>query len=202
MALRPASLSKADIAARANASLQQQQQQRHVHNLCYVSASADNVTWPLSCCSMATNSSCAANPEPSRQQCRPIASMLICACLPSTTSLTPVILTSLTLQGIALSANPNYKVLGAAYPWIARRLLLDTAPELQETLRTLLYKVLHIDLNNSECLPLMPLSIYAGGGVAVQRRGLNNNDMIASTRLTTDQRPPHGRSQSRAAAGY
>ena len=44
-------------------------------------------------------------------------------------------------QGIALSANPNYKVLGAAYPWIARRLLLDTAPELQETLRTLLYKV-------------------------------------------------------------
>ena len=45
------------------------------------------------------------------------------------------------MQGIALSANPNYKVLGAAYPWIARRLLLDTAPELRETLRSLLYKV-------------------------------------------------------------
>ena len=46
-------------------------------------------------------------------------------------------------QGIALSSNPDYKVLGAAYPWIARRLLLDTAPELRSTLRTLLYKVCH-----------------------------------------------------------
>lgn len=44
------------------------------------------------------------------------------------------------LQGIALSSDPNYKVLGAAYPWIARRLLSDPSPELQETLRGLLYK--------------------------------------------------------------
>ena len=43
-------------------------------------------------------------------------------------------------QGIALSADSNYKVLGSAYPWIAQRLLSDRSPELQETLRALLYK--------------------------------------------------------------
>ena len=44
------------------------------------------------------------------------------------------------VQGIALSADPNYKVLGAAYPWIARRLLTEQSVELRDTLRTLLYK--------------------------------------------------------------
>ena len=44
------------------------------------------------------------------------------------------------MQGIALSADPNYKVLGSAYPWIARRLLSDKSTELQDTLRALLYK--------------------------------------------------------------
>lgn len=43
-------------------------------------------------------------------------------------------------QGIALSSDPDYKVLAAAYPWIARRLITNTAPELRETLRNLLYK--------------------------------------------------------------
>ncbi len=43
-------------------------------------------------------------------------------------------------QGIALSADPNYKVLAAAYPWIARRLLTEESGELRETLRALLYK--------------------------------------------------------------
>lgn len=44
------------------------------------------------------------------------------------------------LEGIALSSDPNYKVLGAAYPWVARRLLTDTTPELRATLNSLLYK--------------------------------------------------------------
>jgi aarF domain-containing kinase len=43
------------------------------------------------------------------------------------------------LEGIALVSNPDYKVLNAAYPWIARRLLTDTTPELQETLTSLVY---------------------------------------------------------------
>jgi aarF domain-containing kinase len=44
------------------------------------------------------------------------------------------------LEGIALVSNPNYKVLSAAYPWVARRLLTDTTPELQATLLSLVYK--------------------------------------------------------------
>lgn len=44
------------------------------------------------------------------------------------------------LEGIALSSDPDYKVLAAAYPWIARRLITNTAPELRETLHALLYK--------------------------------------------------------------
>ena len=32
------------------------------------------------------------------------------------------------LEGIALSADPQYKVLRAAYPWIASRLLVDPSP--------------------------------------------------------------------------
>lgn len=44
------------------------------------------------------------------------------------------------LEGIALASDPNYKVLGSAYPWIARRLLTDTSPELHATLVSLLYK--------------------------------------------------------------
>lgn len=43
------------------------------------------------------------------------------------------------LEGIALASQPDYKVLSAAYPWIARRLLTDTTPELQQTLRSLVY---------------------------------------------------------------
>ena len=35
------------------------------------------------------------------------------------------------LEGIALASDPNYKVLGATYPWIARRLLTDRSPELR-----------------------------------------------------------------------
>jgi aarF domain-containing kinase len=44
------------------------------------------------------------------------------------------------LEGIALASDRNYKVLGAAYPWVARRLLTDPSPELRTTLHRLLYK--------------------------------------------------------------
>ncbi|KAG2443941.1 hypothetical protein HXX76_002280 [Chlamydomonas incerta] len=43
------------------------------------------------------------------------------------------------LEGIALAADPNYKVLGSAYPWIARRLLTDPSDDLRIALRRLLY---------------------------------------------------------------
>ncbi|KAF6253698.1 ABC1 family-domain-containing protein [Scenedesmus sp. NREL 46B-D3] len=43
------------------------------------------------------------------------------------------------LEGIALASDPNYKVLGAAYPWVSRRLLTQDSPELHATLNNLLY---------------------------------------------------------------
>ncbi|KAF7820360.1 putative aarF domain-containing protein kinase [Senna tora] len=44
------------------------------------------------------------------------------------------------LEGIAVSFNPEYKVLGSTYPWIARKVLTDSSPQLKSSLQTLLYK--------------------------------------------------------------
>ncbi|KAG8066429.1 hypothetical protein GUJ93_ZPchr0004g38148 [Zizania palustris] len=44
------------------------------------------------------------------------------------------------LEGIAISFNPNYKVLSSSYPWIARKVLTDSSPKLRSTLQTLLYE--------------------------------------------------------------
>ncbi|KAG4941529.1 hypothetical protein JHK87_045400 [Glycine soja] len=44
------------------------------------------------------------------------------------------------LEGIAISFNPEYKVLGSTYPWIARKVLTDNSPQLKSSLETLLYK--------------------------------------------------------------
>ncbi|KAF1884591.1 hypothetical protein Lal_00028472 [Lupinus albus] len=51
------------------------------------------------------------------------------------------------LEGIAISFNPEYKVLGSTYPWIARKVLTDSSPQLKSSLETLLYKdgILRID---------------------------------------------------------
>jgi predicted unusual protein kinase regulating ubiquinone biosynthesis (AarF/ABC1/UbiB family) len=45
-----------------------------------------------------------------------------------------------TLEGIAMGIAPDYKVLGAAAPYVARRLLNDPAPELRSSLSHLLFK--------------------------------------------------------------
>ncbi|XP_059279892.1 uncharacterized aarF domain-containing protein kinase At1g71810, chloroplastic isoform X2 [Lycium ferocissimum] len=44
------------------------------------------------------------------------------------------------LEGIAVGINPEYKVLGSTYPWIARKVLTDSSPKLKASLRALLYK--------------------------------------------------------------
>jgi predicted unusual protein kinase regulating ubiquinone biosynthesis (AarF/ABC1/UbiB family) len=46
----------------------------------------------------------------------------------------------ITMEGIAMSVDPNFKVLNAAYPYVAKRLLTDTAPELRASLKDLLFK--------------------------------------------------------------
>ncbi|HEY9846969.1 MAG TPA: AarF/ABC1/UbiB kinase family protein, partial [Candidatus Caenarcaniphilales bacterium] len=45
-----------------------------------------------------------------------------------------------TLEGIAIGIDPNFKVLSAAYPYVAKRILTDPAPELRASLSNLLFK--------------------------------------------------------------
>ncbi|KKZ15409.1 MAG: hypothetical protein TH68_00525 [Candidatus Synechococcus spongiarum 142] len=46
-----------------------------------------------------------------------------------------IIRSLVTLEGIALSINPKFKILGAAYPYFATRLLVDPDPELRTSLK-------------------------------------------------------------------
>lgn len=44
-----------------------------------------------------------------------------------------------TLEGIALTGNPNYGIILEAYPFVARKLLKDDRPSMQKTLQEVLY---------------------------------------------------------------
>ena len=46
-----------------------------------------------------------------------------------------IIRSLVTLEGIALSINPQFKILGAAYPYFATRLLVDPDPDLRNSLK-------------------------------------------------------------------
>lgn len=46
----------------------------------------------------------------------------------------------LTMEGIAIGVDKDFKVLSAAYPYVAKRILTDPAPELRESLKDLLFK--------------------------------------------------------------
>jgi predicted unusual protein kinase regulating ubiquinone biosynthesis (AarF/ABC1/UbiB family) len=46
----------------------------------------------------------------------------------------------LTMEGIAIGVDAEFKVLSAAYPYVAKRLLTDPAPALRESLKDLLFK--------------------------------------------------------------
>jgi predicted unusual protein kinase regulating ubiquinone biosynthesis (AarF/ABC1/UbiB family) len=51
-----------------------------------------------------------------------------------------IIRSLVTLEGIAINVDPNFKVLSKAYPYIAKRLLTDPAPQLRTSLKDLLFK--------------------------------------------------------------
>ena len=51
-----------------------------------------------------------------------------------------IIRSLVTLEGIAINVDPEFKVLSKAYPYVAKRLLTDSAPELRTSLRQLLFK--------------------------------------------------------------
>ena len=46
----------------------------------------------------------------------------------------------LTMEGIAIGVDQDFKVLSAAYPYVAKRILTDPAPELRQSLKDLLFK--------------------------------------------------------------
>ncbi|MEB3301361.1 MAG: AarF/ABC1/UbiB kinase family protein [Cyanobacteriota bacterium] len=50
-----------------------------------------------------------------------------------------IIRSLVTLEGIALSVDPDFKILGAAYPYFARRLMEDPDPQLRRSLREMLF---------------------------------------------------------------
>lgn len=50
-----------------------------------------------------------------------------------------IIRSLVTLEGIALSVDSNFKILGAAYPYFARRLMEDPDPQLRDSLREMLF---------------------------------------------------------------
>ncbi len=50
-----------------------------------------------------------------------------------------IIRSLITLEGIALGVNPNFKILGAAYPYFAKRLIEDTDPILRNSLKEMVY---------------------------------------------------------------
>lgn len=51
-----------------------------------------------------------------------------------------IIRSMVTLEGIAIGIDPNFKVLSKAYPYIAKRLLTDPSTELRTSLKDLLFK--------------------------------------------------------------
>nr|YP_002049052.1 possible protein kinase: ABC1 family protein [Paulinella chromatophora]ACB42842.1 possible protein kinase: ABC1 family protein [Paulinella chromatophora] len=50
-----------------------------------------------------------------------------------------IIRSLVTLEGIALSVDPDFKILGAAYPYFARRLMEDPDPHLRSSLKEMLF---------------------------------------------------------------
>ncbi len=51
-----------------------------------------------------------------------------------------IIRSLVTLEGIAIFIDPNFKVLSEAYPYVSKRLLTDQAPQLRASLQDLLFK--------------------------------------------------------------
>lgn len=51
-----------------------------------------------------------------------------------------IIRSLVTLEGIAISVDPSFKVLSNAYPYVAKRLLTDPSPQLRASLKDLLFK--------------------------------------------------------------
>ncbi|KAK4280084.1 hypothetical protein QN277_011755 [Acacia crassicarpa] len=78
------------------------------------------------------------------------------------------------LEGIAVGFNPEYKVLGSTYPFIAKKVLTDSSPQLKSSLQTLLYKdgMFRVDRLES----LVTESLRANPNKAIVKNQSNNSD--------------------------
>ncbi len=63
-----------------------------------------------------------------------------------------IIRSLITLEGIALNVDPNFKILGAAYPYFARRLMEDPDPQLRKSLQEMVFDGDAFSWNNFEDL--------------------------------------------------
>jgi aarF domain-containing kinase len=74
----------------------------------------------------------------------------------------------ITLEGVALSGNPDYGIIMEAYPFIARRLMKEGRPEIQKALQEVLYTSSAADGNGLKFTRLLTLLNNAAGAVATQ----------------------------------
>ena len=73
-----------------------------------------------------------------------------------------------TLEGVALSGNPDYGIIMEAYPFIARRLMKEGRPEIQKALQEVLYTSGNGDGNRIKFTRLLALLNNAAGAVSTQ----------------------------------
>mmetsp|Transcript_6951 Transcript_6951/g.10955 ORF Transcript_6951/g.10955 Transcript_6951/m.10955 type:complete len:740 (-) Transcript_6951:340-2559(-) len=85
-----------------------------------------------------------------------------------------LILRSLTvLEGLAMATDPSFKVIAKAYPYVARQLLTNTAPELREALEQVLFKDGQFRWNRLENLVRESRKTYGSGTAQVVEQGMD-----------------------------
>ncbi|XP_062098320.1 uncharacterized aarF domain-containing protein kinase At1g71810, chloroplastic isoform X3 [Humulus lupulus] len=82
------------------------------------------------------------------------------------------------LEGIAISSNPDYKVLGSTYPWIARKVLTDSSPKLKSSLQSLLYKEGVFRIDRLESLLSESLRARTGKDLVQNQKGADSRVVI------------------------
>ena len=73
-----------------------------------------------------------------------------------------------TLEGVALSGNPDYGIIMEAYPFIARKLLREGRPEIQKALQEVLYSNSENEGSGLKLTRLLALLNNAAGSVSTQ----------------------------------
>lgn len=73
-----------------------------------------------------------------------------------------------TLEGVALTGNPDYGIIMEAYPFIARRLMKEGRPEIQKALQEVLYTSSDGDGSGLKLTRLLALLNNAAGAVSTQ----------------------------------